>query len=230
MLTSKPNSKAKAKPIHIYCMPGMAASPKIFEFIKFSEPFVVHYLSWIQPNGNETLSAYALRMCERIEHPTPILLGVSFGGVLVQEMAKHIVVDKLVIVSSVKSNKELPLPMKMAKKTNAHKLLPTQWINSLDALTLFAFGKGIQKRLEMYQKYLSERNPDYLSWAIDAIVQWDQELSCQNVLHIHGEKDTVFPIKNLESPFVKIRGGHAAILTNAIWFNKELPKLLLESN
>ena len=158
------------------------------------------------------------------------MLGVSFGGVLVQEMAKHIVVDKLVIISSVKSNKELPLPMKMAKKTNAHKLLPTQLINSLDALTLFAFGKGIQKRLEMYQKYLSERNPDYLSWAIDAIVQWDQELSCQNVLHINGEKDTVFPIKNLESPFVKIRGGHAAILTNAIWFNKELPKLLLESN
>ena len=158
------------------------------------------------------------------------MLGVSFGGVLVQEMAKHIVVDKLVIISSVKSNKELPLPMKMAKKTNAHKLLPTQWINSLDALTLFAFGKGIQKRLEMYQKYLSERNPDYLSWAIDAIVQWDQELSCQNVLHINGEKDTVFTIKNLESPFVKIRGGHAAILTNAIWFNKELPKLLLESN
>ena len=46
----------------------------------------------------------------------------SFGGVLVQEIAKHIIVEKVVIVSSIKSCRELPLHMKMAKKTNAHKL------------------------------------------------------------------------------------------------------------
>jgi len=207
-------------------MPGMAASPKIFEFINLPDPYIIHHLSWIQPNQNEALSAYALRMCDRIEVPNPILLGVSFGGVLVKEMAKHIVVDKVVLVSSIKTNKELPLQMKMAKKTNAHKLLPTQWINSLDALALFAFGKGIQKRLELYQKYLSERNPHYLSWAIDALVQWDQEIVLENIIHIQGEKDTVFPIKNLLPPFHKIEGGHAAIITHARWFNRELPQLL----
>jgi hypothetical protein len=72
-------------------MPGMAASPKIFEFIIFPAPFVIHYLSWIPPNKNETLSAYALRMCKRVKQPNPILLGVSFGGLLVQEMAKLII-------------------------------------------------------------------------------------------------------------------------------------------
>lgn len=229
MLTSTPNSASKVNPIHIYCMPGMAASPKIFEFISLPDPFVIHYLSWIQPCENEALSSYALRMCERIEFPNPILLGVSFGGVLVQEMAKHIVVDKVVLVSSIKSNKELPLPMKMAKKTNAHKLLPTQWINSLDALALFAFGKGIQKRLELYQKYLSERNPEYLSWAIDALVQWDQAFALEDVIHIHGKKDTVFPLRYLAQPFHEIEGGHAAIITHSRWFNSELPRLLLKS-
>lgn len=217
---------SKENLIHIYCMPGMAASPKIFEFVDFPDPFVIHRLSWIKPDENEPIAAYALRMCERIEHSNPILLGVSFGGVLVQEMAKHIRVAKVVIVSSIKNNKELPLPMKMAKKTNAHKLLPTQWINSLDALALFAFGKGIQKRIELYQKYLSERNSHYLSWAIDALVQWDQEYTLDNIIHIHGEKDTVFPIRNLDQPFYKIEGGHAAIITHTRWINSELPKLL----
>ena len=93
----------------------------------------------------------------RVKHKKPFLLGVSFGGIIVQEMAKQIEVEKVIIVSSIKNSNELPLSMKMAKKTNAHKLLPTQWINSLDALTLFTFGKGIQKRLELYQKYLSLR-------------------------------------------------------------------------
>ena len=214
--------------IDVYCMPGMAASPKIFEFISLPKPFRIHLLSWIPPDKEESLSSYAKRMCERITSENPILLGVSFGGVLVQEIAKHIAVQKVIIVSSIKTNEELPLPMKMARTTNAHKLLPTQWINNLDALALFAFGKGIKKRLELYQKYLSERNPDYLNWSINALVNWDQVEVPTSVVHIHGEKDTVFPIKYLSNPYIRIKGGHAAIMTQAQWFNSELPDIILK--
>ena len=216
------------KIVNLYCMPGMAASPKIFEFISLPKPIKIHLLSWIPPLKDEPLTDYAIRMCERVTRTNPILLGVSFGGVLVQEMSKYLPGCQVVIVSSIKSKDELPLSMKMAKKTNAHKLLPMQWINNLDNLSLFVFGEGIQKRLALYQKYLSERNPDYLSWAIDSLVNWDKTEISNNIIHIHGEKDTVFPIKNLSHPFIKIKGGHAAIITQAHWFNKELSKILLK--
>ena len=216
------------KIVNLYCMPGMAASPKIFEFISLPKPIKIHLLSWIPPLKDEPLTDYAIRMCERVTQTNPILLGVSFGGVLVQEMSKYLPGCQVVIVSSIKSKDELPLSMKMAKKTNAHKLLPMQWINNLDNLSLFVFGEGIKKRLALYQKYLSERNPDYLSWAIDSLVNWDKTEISNNIIHIHGEKDTVFPIKNLSHPFIKIKGGHAAIITQAHWFNKELSKILLK--
>ena len=216
------------KIVNLYCMPGMAASPKIFEFISLPKPIKIHLLSWIPPLKDEPLTDYAIRMCERVTQTNPILLGVSFGGVLVQEMSKYLPGCQVVIVSSIKSKDELPLSMKMAKKTNAHKLLPMQWINNLDNLSLFVFGDGIKKRLALYQKYLSERNPDYLSWAIDSLVNWDKTEVLKNIIHIHGEKDTVFPIKNLSHPFIKIKGGHAAIITQAHWFNKELSKILLK--
>ena len=215
--------------IAVYCMPGMAASPKIFEYIHLPKPYKLHLLSWILPMKEESLSAYAKRMSERVSAVDSVLIGVSFGGVLVQEMAKHIQVRKVIIVSSIKSRNELPLPIKMARTTNAHKLLPTQWINNLDALALFAFGKCIQKRLKLYQKYLSERNPDYLDWSIETLVHWDQEEADASVIHIHGKKDTVFPMKYLSKPFIAIEGGHAAIITSAQWFNSELPKLLIEN-
>ena len=216
------------KIVNLYCMPGMAASPKIFEFISLPKPFKIHLLSWIPPLKKEPLTDYAIRMCERVTETNPILLGVSFGGILVQEMSKYLPGCQVIIVSSVKSKDELPLSMKMAKKTNAHKLLPMQWINNLDNLSLFVFGDGIKKRLALYQKYLSERNPDYLSWAIDSLVNWDKTEVLKNIIHIHGEKDTVFPIKNLSHPFIEIKGGHAAIITQAHWFNKELSKILLK--
>ena len=217
---------AKVKTHTVYCMPGMAASPKIFEYLTLPQPFEIELLSWIPPKKNEQLATYALRMCERIKVSNPILLGVSFGGVLVQEMAKHLKDAQVVIISSIKNSDELPLPMKMARKTNAHRLLPTQWIKNLDALTLFAFGKGIKKRLALYQKYLSERDPDYLNWAIDSLVHWNQTQTPKNIIHIHGLQDTVFPIKNIAPPYNEIEGGHAIIITQAKWFNQELPKLL----
>jgi hypothetical protein len=41
-------------------------------------------------NLEETLVSYAKRMCEKVTHPNPVLIGVSFGGILVQEMSKII--------------------------------------------------------------------------------------------------------------------------------------------
>ncbi|MFV0390977.1 MAG: hypothetical protein ACK5KP_03705, partial [Paludibacteraceae bacterium] len=80
---------------HSYLMPGMAASPKIFERITLPENrFILHYLEWLTPLKNESIEAYALRMAQFVKHENPVLLGVSFGGVLVQEMRKHISVKK----------------------------------------------------------------------------------------------------------------------------------------
>ena len=216
--------------IPIYLMPGMAASPRIFEFINLPEEFEVVKLSWIPPHQNESLSDFAQRMCERITHKNPILLGVSFGGILVQEMAKLIECRQLIIVSSVKTKMELPRSMKLAKKTGAHKLLPTQWIKSLESLALYVFGPSIRPKVEAYQKYLSERDPAYLDWSIDTIVHWGQTQFDSSIIHIHGDKDHVFPIENLDTSgrFYRLKdASHAMILTHHKWFNKQLPELLL---
>ena len=86
--------------IHVYLMPGMAASPLIFEYIKLPEDqFKIHYLEWVLPNPKENLQDYAYRMSKKVMHDQAVLIGVSFGGVLVQEMSKHISVRKLFVVS-----------------------------------------------------------------------------------------------------------------------------------
>ena len=210
----------------VYLMPGMAANPRIFEFLKFPENFQVFYLSWFPPEKGESIQNYAKRMCRRIKHPKPILIGVSFGGILVQEMAGFLDYEKVIIVSSIKSNKELPTHMKLAKITNAHKLLPTQWIKNIESLAFFALGNGLKKRFELYHRYLSERDPVYLSWAIDTIVNWKRIEPNKDIIHIHGKSDTVFPIKNIFSPHIKIAGDHAIILTHHNWFNENLPKII----
>jgi pimeloyl-ACP methyl ester carboxylesterase len=211
----------------IYLMPGMAASPKIFEYLEFPDTITVKHLSWIPPKPDESISSYAQRMSQRVVETNVVLLGVSFGGVLVQEMAQFINCKKIILVSSVKSPDELSLPMKLAQKTQAHKLLPTQWIKNLETLALFVFGSRIQKRVALYQKYLSERDPVYLNWAIDRIVHWGGCTVQVPLVHIHGKQDTVFPIKNITPPVMEIEGGHAMIINKKTWFNKHLPNIIL---
>ena len=104
--------------IPVYMMPGLAASTAIFERIKLPEAnFEIHLLEWEIPLEKESLLNYAKRIAEKIIHPNPVLIGVSFGGILVQEMARFIKVRKVIIISSVKSNLEFPRRFKLGKTT-----------------------------------------------------------------------------------------------------------------
>lgn len=214
--------------IHVYFMPGMAANPSIFEFIKLPKnKFKIHLLEWVIPEPKETLAEYAKRMCSHIEHDQVVLLGVSFGGVLVQEMSKFLNLRKLIIVSSVKSKYELPKRMKLAKATKAYKLLPTQFVGNFDSFAKYAFGETIKKRVKLYKKYLSVNDKQYLDWAIHNMVCWEQEVAIPNIIHIHGDKDPVFPIKYISNCMIVKGGTHVMIINKYKWFNKHLPKLIL---
>lgn len=209
-------------------MPGMAANPTIFDGLTLSESkFIVKHLHWIVPDKGMDLEAYAKMMNEQVEEDS-VLLGVSFGGLLVQEMAKHKNFKKVIVVSSVKTNKELPKRMLFAKHTKAHKLLPTGLVNNVELLAKYAFGETVTKRLELYEQYLSVRDKRYIDWSIDNIVNWKQTEPPKNLVHIHGEKDAVFPITNIKNCIRVKNGTHTMIIHRAKWFNENLPTIILE--
>jgi pimeloyl-ACP methyl ester carboxylesterase len=216
------------KKISVYFMPGLAASSLIFERIALpQELFEIHLLDWELPTGDESLQEYAKRMAEKITAPNPVLIGVSFGGILVQEMAAFLNPLKVIIISSVKSNVEFPRRMKIAKTTKAYKLIPTSIFSNIEKLSAFSFGKSIAQRLKLYERYLSVRDVHYLDWAIERIVLWDRTQVDSNVIHIHGDADEVFPIQYIKDCVVVKGGTHIMILSKYKWFNENLPALIL---
>jgi pimeloyl-ACP methyl ester carboxylesterase len=215
--------------IPVYMMPGLAASSTIFERIVLPDAiFDIVLLEWEIPLDNETLADYAKRITKKIIHPNPVLIGVSFGGILVQEMSKCINTRKVIIISSVKSNLEFPRRMKVAKTTKAYKLIPTNLLANVESLSKFSFGTKIDKRLKLYEKFLRVRDKRYLDWAVEQIILWDRTIEDENVIHIHGDEDDVFPIKYIQNCIVVKGGTHVMILSKYKWFNENLPKLILE--
>lgn len=214
-------------PIHVYMMPGLAANPQIFKYIKLDSPFKVHLLSWFMPKKDESLSDYAKRMSANIKHPKPVLLGVSFGGMLMQEVSKHIDCQKVITISSVRTRNEFPIHMRITSKTKAYRFFPMQWVNNLEDFVAFVFGPSARKRMDLNKRYLSYRSPEYLHWALDAFFNWDQTEPLENVTHIHGTYDLVFPVLYLKDYIPVPKGTHVMIMLRATWFNENLPKIIL---
>lgn len=219
---------SRGEVLHVYMMPGMAANSAIFEHIRLPEDtFKVHYLEWLIPDRRETLKEYALRMNTFIKHDNPVLIGVSFGGVVVQEMSKYLNVQRLIIISSVKCRDELPNRMRFAAKTGIYRLIPTGLMDYVDHFEKIAIGDFAKKRARLYRQYLSVNNKTYLDWAIEHMVLWECKKADEKVIHIHGDKDIIFPIEHI-GKCIKVKGGtHIMIINRFRWFNRYLPEIIL---
>jgi esterase/lipase len=216
----------KKEKIHIYFVPGLAASSTIFENIKLpEEQFEIHLLEWLVPESkNEPLVDYAKRMCEFIKASKFVLVGVSFGGIMVQEMSKYCQPEKLVIISSVKHHSEFPARLNFVRKTRAYKLTPYKILSNLESFAKYTYGDFIKKRAELYKKYLSMRDKKYLPWSIRNVLHWKQDNLNEDIIHIHGNKDLIFPIKNIKNCIIVDGGTHVMILNKA----KKISAILTE--
>jgi hypothetical protein len=208
-------------------MPGMSANPLIFEMLKFPKDiYEIHLMKWIDPILNESIISYSNRLAKGIVHEKPILIGVSFGGLIVQEISKLINVDKVIIISSIKSNVELPLYMKSAKFLKLYNYFPLKLFDEIFNISKFLKINKIYKKLDLVDKYLSVRDENYLKWAICEILNWKQKTPIEGVIHIHGNKDLTFPVSLIKNCIIITGGTHALILTKYAWLNKNLPLII----
>jgi len=115
----------------VYFVPGLAAGKEIFEYISLPDHlYDVRVLEWISPNKKESIKQYAKRMAALIIEKNIILIGVSFGGVMAQEMSFFLKTKKIIIISSVKSKHEIPYKLKILKKIPIYKLIPNRFLDN----------------------------------------------------------------------------------------------------
>ena len=96
---------------HIYCISGFGADERAFSKLNFGNN-KVHFLPWLLPITKESIEEYAQRMGKQIQHENPVLIGLSFGGMMSIEIAKCIKTELVIIISSIKSFHEIPLWIK----------------------------------------------------------------------------------------------------------------------
>ncbi|NJB83862.1 YqiA/YcfP family alpha/beta fold hydrolase [Wenyingzhuangia aestuarii] len=212
---------------HLYFIPGMSASSKIFERIQLPKDiYQIHLLEWIQPlHKNESLESYIDRISVFVKEPNPIFIGVSFGGIIAQELAKKFKSPKVIIISSIKHHNEVSPFLQFVRKTNFHKLYPVSLINFLEKTSYYFAYKKFKRTLISYRIYMPLRNKTYTQWAIQSFLHWKQNQTIE-VLHLHGNKDIMLPLKYIKNAKVIQGGTHVMILTKTSTIQSEITKYL----
>ncbi|MDJ0689801.1 MAG: alpha/beta hydrolase [Xenococcaceae cyanobacterium MO_188.B32] len=208
-------SKAQNALKDIYCISGLGADRRVFQKLKFKGYQPVH-IDWLEPDKKEDITNYAKRLTEQIKSSKPILIGLSFGGIIAVEIAKHIAVEKVILVSSVKQYLEIPVYFRMFRWFPIHRLIPFKsllwaiyWL-----INWFFSLENLEER-KLLKAILVDTDAKFLKWAIDRVVFWKNQIVPQVTYHLHGTSDRIFPFAFVDSDITIEKGGHFMIMNRA---------------
>lgn len=207
---------------NIYCISGLGADKHAFDRLKFDPlQWKVHFIDWLEPHADESLSAYAFRMSSAIDTDVPVyLLGLSFGGIIAIEIAKHIHVTHIFLLSSIATRFQLPWYLHWGGRLHLHQAGFIHLIKKYPRFLHQIFGVK-SPRMKAYVNDMAKRSSDtYLGWSMTQIANWKQTEKLPHLTHIHGDLDAVFPIRYIQADIVLHKGSHFAVLTHAQQISK----------
>lgn len=201
---------------NIYCISGLGADERIFKKLEVPDANFI-YLKWLQPYTDETIAAYAKRLSDQLPPVSPLLLGVSFGGMIAIEIAKLRPVTKIILISSIKTHSEVPLWMKTCGACKLDRLLPKSQsgyrkLKVMRPIQNYFLGAHTPEEIQIANEYRDNVDPVYIRWAIRQVLSWKNEWVPENLVHLHGGNDHIFPVKKTKPTYVIPRGGHFMIM------------------
>ena len=212
--------------INLYFLAGLGFDYRIFSNLELHSGKIKH-LSWLEPEDKENLDYYVKRVSEQIDKSKPfILIGHSFGGIIVQEISKIITPEKVIIISSVKSKEEIPFTLKFLKTIPLYKFFNKKIILATFPIWARAFGYRSEKGRTLFVQMISNCTDNYFRWAMDKIVNWNGNPNSDKVIHIHGSNDKTFFLKKIHKPIVIPDGSHFMVFSKAEEVSEVLNKVI----
>lgn len=198
----------------IYLFGGLGTDERVFQRLDLSSWNTVP-VKWITPEKGSTLEEYAKEILKQITSPDPVLMGISFGGMMAIEVAKKIQAEKIILLSSSKTKKEIPSSFKILGKLGIHKLVPPGLIKNSTGINNWLFGAKTASDKKLLKEIISDTDSDFLKWAMHSIVHWKNMTIPKNVFHIHGTADKVLPIRYVNCDLKIKNGSHLMVLDKA---------------
>lgn len=195
----------------VYALAGLGADIRLYRNIELPSEYELVPVNWIPPNNCQSIAEYAALMKGHFHfQESSIFMGVSFGGMIAQELAHLCNAKSLILISTITDRGDLPILMKSASDLRIHKFLTKDFLNSLAWLGDKFTSKSREGR-ELFYSMLKESDPELLTFGAKAILKWNPPGIDVPFVRIHGSRDKVFPLKKNWGAAVIKDGNHFMI-------------------
>jgi pimeloyl-ACP methyl ester carboxylesterase len=212
------NENTKEKQGHgepIYMFSGLGADSLAFQNLHLPGYKLV-YVHWIPAQKSESMEHYASRIKSQITTPDPIVIGLSFGGMVAVEVAKQMPVKKLILISSAKTKDGLATGSYfLFKNLRLYKIIPGSLLKRTNFIVDNLFGVKSKKDKKALAEILKSNDPKFFRWAMSNILSWKNETIPPHLIHIHGTSDKIIPYPAAKADYGIKGGGHFMVLTHA---------------
>ena len=196
--------------IKAYFLPGMATDQRLYSkmTIKGVEPV---FIDWPPHQECKSLHDYAQLLAERfIQSAEPhVLVGSSMGGMVAVELSHITHPLHTYLLSAPATRREFPRLLNRVRASRVHKILGPKTVFQINRLAdVFMGFKTAQDRAVFYEM-LAENGPDFLHFAVNAVLEWDGQVAPAAYTQMLGSEDKLFPPHCAEAiPQVIDGGGH----------------------
>jgi pimeloyl-ACP methyl ester carboxylesterase len=209
----------------LYCVPGLGVDERAFGRLDVPG-WSIRVLTWLRPERGEPLAAYARRMREQIDEEKPVVLGLSFGGMIALEMARQAPLGQVILLSSIKGHAEMPPWMRLSGRLRLHRAVPLPVMRFFSQFNNGRLGVRTPEEKAFVNEYRRKADPHYLNWAIDAIVRWKNDWQPEGLVHIHGSGDRIFPMGRMKPTHIIPNGTHLMVFNQAEVVSRVLGEVL----
>lgn len=212
----------------VYLISGLGADSRLFKNIKLPASCEVILVDWHIPASDDTLTTYAQSIVKQYDiQDISTVIGVSLGGMISVEIAKQVKLDKVILISSIKTDSEASWYFNFFRNLPVYKAIPGKLMTHVGFLVKPMFGKMAPDDLALFKSMLSNSSPVFLKWAMQAVLYWKNAVAIPNLYHIIGDNDLVFPHQNIKNPTAVIKGGtHIMVFDKADEINALLAGIL----
>ena len=215
----------KAERSVLYLIAGQGADHRLFRDLAI-ETFRTVVLDFPLPEAGELLPAYAKRMAEQVDEAGRYsILGVSMGGMIAVEMAKYLKPERLILVSTAKTRKELPPHYRLMRWIPLYKLVSGKLLKRMANIGRRLFEPDSLPEEILFKNMISDKDPRYLKRTIHAIIHWKNNEVPENYVHIHGDRDRTLPIRWVKDVTRVAGGSHMMVLMRS----EDVSRLVMEA-
>ncbi len=175
-------------------------------------------VKWIMPNKKESIQSYSRRLISIYGiRQFDYVAGLSFGGIIAQEISKIINNTSVILISSFRDKSDLKLLFRIALSLRLNKFILPIKIPFINNIITNVLNSGSAESRKILSEMIKSNDSDIMDWSIQKISELPRtKISNLTLNNIIGNKDRVVLTWRNDTTFIVEGGSHFMVFDNAI--------------